>query len=123
AIRFYEGVFGGTARTVAVKDTPDGAKMPPAAQNLLMHARLEAGGVTLMASDWMDDKPFPGMQGFSNCLSAATTAEAKSLFDKLAAGGRITAPFGQTFWSDGFGMLVDRFGAPWMVMSSTNSQA
>jgi PhnB protein len=24
-------------------------------------------------------------------------------------------PFGKTFWSPGFGMLVDRFGTPWMV--------
>jgi PhnB protein len=24
-------------------------------------------------------------------------------------------PFAQTFWSSGFGMLVDRFGIPWMV--------
>jgi PhnB protein len=24
-------------------------------------------------------------------------------------------PFGQTFWSKGFGMVVDRFGLMWMV--------
>jgi uncharacterized glyoxalase superfamily protein PhnB len=24
-------------------------------------------------------------------------------------------PFQKTFWSPGFGMLVDRFGIPWMV--------
>jgi PhnB protein len=24
-------------------------------------------------------------------------------------------PFGETFWSPGFGSLVDRFGIPWMV--------
>lgn len=24
-------------------------------------------------------------------------------------------PFGETFWSPGFGSLVDRFGVPWMV--------
>lgn len=23
--------------------------------------------------------------------------------------------FQQTFWADGFGMLVDRFGIPWMI--------
>src|SRR4051794_6615225 len=122
AIRFYEKALGGTARTVAVKDTPDGAKMPAEAQELLMHAHLDAAGVVLMASDWMDDKPYPGMHGFSNCLTAPSAAEAKSLFDRLADGGRVTAPFGTTFWSDGFGMLVDRFGAPWMVMSAATPQ-
>jgi PhnB protein len=24
-------------------------------------------------------------------------------------------PFQATFWSPGFGMLVDRFGIPWMI--------
>jgi PhnB protein len=24
-------------------------------------------------------------------------------------------PFEKTFWSPGFGMVVDRFGTPWMV--------
>ncbi len=24
-------------------------------------------------------------------------------------------PFAETFWSPGFGSLVDRFGIPWMV--------
>ena len=121
AIRFYEGALGGTARIVRVRDTPEAAKLPADAQDRLMHARLDAGSVSLMASDWMDDKPFPGMHGFSNCLTAPSAAEAQSLFDKLSAGGKVTAPFGKTFWSDGFGMLVDRFGTPWMVMSETNA--
>lgn len=118
AIRFYEGALGGTARIVRVRDTPDAANFPPEAQDRLMHARLEAGGVSLMASDWMAPEAYPGMHGFSNCLTAPTTAEAKSLFDKLADGGTVTMPFAKTFYSDGFGMIVDRFGAPWMVMSA-----
>ena len=24
-------------------------------------------------------------------------------------------PFQKTFWSEGFGMVTDRFGTPWMV--------
>lgn len=24
-------------------------------------------------------------------------------------------PFGETFWSPGFGSLIDRFGVPWMI--------
>lgn len=27
----------------------------------------------------------------------------------------MTVPFGETFWAVRFGMLVDRFGIPWMV--------
>jgi PhnB protein len=27
----------------------------------------------------------------------------------------ITMPIGETFWADRFGMVIDRFGTPWMV--------
>lgn len=33
----------------------------------------------------------------------------------LAAGGQVTMPLQKTFWAEAFGMLVDRFGTPWMV--------
>jgi PhnB protein len=32
-------------------------------------------------------------------------------------------PFGQTFWSPGFGMCVDKFGTPWMVDTAQPAQA
>ena len=33
----------------------------------------------------------------------------------LADGGQVMMPFQPTFWSKGFGMVVDRFGLMWMV--------
>jgi PhnB protein len=36
----------------------------------------------------------------------------------LAAGGQVQMPFEKTFWAEGFGMLVDKFGTPWMVNCS-----
>ena len=32
-----------------------------------------------------------------------------------AEGGNVTMPLEQTFWAERFGMLVDRFGIPWMI--------
>lgn len=122
AMTFYESALGGTLRLVPVKDAPPDSR-PPGDENRIMHARLDAGGASLMASDWLSPDPFPGKNGFSLTLTAPTAAEAEGLFDKLADGGRVTAPFEKTFYADGFGMLVDRFGTPWMVMSATNSQA
>ena len=43
-------------------------------------------------------------------------AEADRIFHALAEQGTVTMPFEKTFWAaGGFGMLVDRFGTPWMV--------
>jgi PhnB protein len=41
--------------------------------------------------------------------------QGQRIFDGLAKGGRIEMPFEKTFWAAGFGMVVDRFGVPWMV--------
>jgi len=49
------------------------------------------------------------------CLSYPTATEAKRVFDLLADGGKVTMPLADTFWSEAFGMLVDRFGTPWML--------
>jgi PhnB protein len=40
-----------------------------------------------------------------------------------SGGGMAKVPFTQTFWSAGFGMLVDRFGVPWMVNVETPVRA
>jgi len=37
------------------------------------------------------------------------------IFDALADGGRVTMPLAESFWAKAFGMVIDRFGTPWMV--------
>jgi len=68
-----------------------------------------------MASDAMPDVPFKGKHGFSLSIGYDDVAEGQRVFDALAEGGKVTMPFGKTFWAAGFGMLVDRFGVPWMI--------
>jgi len=51
----------------------------------------------------------------SLALAYPTVPEAKRVFDALSDSGKVTMPFGKTFWAEGFGMLVDRFGTHWMV--------
>jgi PhnB protein len=123
AMRFYEKVLGGKLSLVYPKDSPIADKLPPGSENLVLHSKLEVGGAVLMASDWMDSNPYPAVGGFAVTLTSRTTGEARTTFDKLAEGGRITMPFAKMFYSDGFGMLVDRFGVNWMVMSETNTQS
>ena len=122
AMQFYERTLAGKLALVAAKDAPAGS-MPPGSGDRTIHAKLDADGAVLMASDWLSPDPYPGMVGFAVTLTAPSVAEAKELFDKLVDGGQVTMPFVKTFYSDGFGMLVDRFGTPWMVMSATNTQS
>ena len=119
AMHFYEKTLGGKLRILTGRETPMADSLPPAQLDGVMHARLDlTNGGFLMASDWMaPELPYPGMHGFRVSLSYPTVAEAKRIFDALVEGGSAQLPFQKTFWSQGFGMLTDRFGTPWMVGS------
>jgi PhnB protein len=115
AMRFYEKTLGGKLELMTHGQSPMADKAPPGSADKIMHARLDLGGRALMASDAMAGQPYDGMHGFSLSLSYPTTAEAKKIFDTLADGGKVQMPLQKTFWTEGFGMLVDRFGTPWML--------
>jgi len=59
--------------------------------------------------------PYQGIHGVSLTLNYDSVAEAQRIFDKLAAGGKVTMAMAPSFWAKTFGMLVDKFGTPWIV--------
>jgi PhnB protein len=116
AMRFYAGVLGGEIEMMmTAAESPASEHIPAERREQILHASLVFGDRRLMASDWMHASPYPGMHGFSVSLGYPTVAAARGVFDALAEGGKVTMPFEKTFWADGFGMLIDRFGMPWMV--------
>jgi uncharacterized glyoxalase superfamily protein PhnB len=54
-------------------------------------------------------------EGFSVSLQVKEPAEAERIFHALANEGKVQMPIQETFWAARFGMLVDRFGIPWMI--------
>ena len=116
AMRFYERVLGGKITLMMTNgESPMAAQIPPGNADRIMHVRLAFDGGVLMASDSMAGQPYAGMQGFSLALAYTNTADAKHVFDALVEGGKVTMPLQKTFWAEAFGMLVDRFGTPWMI--------
>ena len=115
AMRFYERTLGGKLSLMTHAESPMAAETPPGSANRILHARLDFDGGMLMASDSMVGQPYEGMKGFSLSLIYPTAAEGGRMFDALAQGGHVIMPMQKTFWAEGFGMLVDRFGTPWMV--------
>lgn len=114
ALRFYEKALGAKVdRLLKYSDMPQTA---PGGADKILHGQLTfANGDVLMASDWVGGTPHEGMKGFSVTLDYATEQEAKMAFDALAAEGKILVPLQPSFFSAAFGMLVDRFGTPWMI--------
>jgi PhnB protein len=117
AMRFYEGALDGKLEMLmSGADSPMAAQIPKELAHRILHARLALkGGGCLYAGDSPMQMPYTGIHGVSITLQYDTVAEAQKVFEKLSAGGKVTMPLAPTFWAKIFGMLVDRFGTPWIV--------
>ncbi len=115
AFRFYERCLGGKIVTMMNhEDSPIADQVPASWGKRIMHARLTVGESVLMGSDFPPEH-HEQPQGFAVSLQIKQPAEAERVFRELAEGGTIRMPIQQTFWAVRFGMLVDRFGIPWMI--------
>lgn len=117
AMRFYERALGGKLELLLSHgESPMASQCAPKDLNRIMHARLALpGGGVLMAGDCPGTMPYQGIHGVSLTLNYDTTAEAERVFAALAVGGKVHMPMQPAFWAKVWGMLVDRFGTPWIV--------
>jgi PhnB protein len=114
ALAFYAEVFE-TDPPVLMRysEAPEGEPMPRSER--VMHGEIGDGNGRLMASDYPE-----GMDGDEQAAVSVThpvpdVDTGRRIFERLAEGGAVQMPFGPTFWSDGFGMVRDRFGTHWMI--------
>jgi PhnB protein len=121
AIEFYKGALGAEVlMLMRFRDSPDPpppGMIPPGAEDKVMHACLRVGETEVMASDGRCMGK-PAFQGVSLSLSVPNEAEADRLFAALAEGGQVQMPIGRTFFSPRFGMVADRFGVSWMIVTT-----
>jgi PhnB protein len=117
AMQFYEKVFGGTIKVMmSGAQSPMASQIPQEYADRILNAQLELpGGGLLFAGDTPMNVPYEGIKGVTLALNYDTVLEAESAFEKLAAGGKVTMPFGPTFWAEKFGMLVDKYGVAWVI--------
>jgi PhnB protein len=116
ALKFYAETLGGNVLMMSLyNEAPPNTDMPPVPAHWVMHGRLQwPGGGMLMGSDG-GPQPYAGVHGASLSVNCSNVNEGERVFRTLAAGGSVKMPFATTFWSPGFGMLMDRYGVPWMV--------
>ena len=114
AFKFYERCLGGKTNLFTYGDSPMAEQTPAEWRSKIMHARLEAGGQVLMGSD-SPPGYFEAPKGIHVNFGTEDPAAAERVFQALSENGRVTMPYAETFWAQGFGMLVDQFGIPWMV--------
>jgi PhnB protein len=115
AFKFYEQCLDGKIDAMMTYgDSPMAEQTPPEKLDKIMHASLTVGDTVLMGSD-APPNYFEKPQGFSVSLILNEPEEAERVFNALAENGTVQMPIQETFWAARFGMLVDRFGTPWMI--------
>ena len=117
AMRFYEHVLGGKLEVLmSGAESPIAAQMPKEFAHRILHARLALpDGGLLYAGDAPGHVPYEGIKGVSIALDYDTVAAAEKVFAALAEGGQVQMPMQSAFWARRWGMVIDRFGTPWIV--------
>ena len=115
AFTLYEQVLGGRLGPMfRYAGSPMADTVPPEWQNKIMHGSLTIGEHVVMGGDVAPDR-YEAPKGFSLSINMKSAPEAEEIFRELVTEGRVLLPLEKTFWAERFGMVIDRFGVPWMI--------
>jgi PhnB protein len=120
AFKYYVEVLGAKPGLLfSYANSPMADVVPEGWESKIMHGSVTIGGKLLEGADAPPER-YEKPQGFALSLNVASAQEAERVFEKLGTGGRVLFPIAKTFWSERFGMVVDRFGIPWMINCETS---
>lgn len=121
AFTFYQSIFGGKLMMMKYRDMPEQEEqhVPAGDMDRIIHVLLRVNdAIAIMGSDSPSNvATHPGDNVFQT-LNVESAEEAKTIYEKLSAGGNVTMPLGKTFFADQYAMISDKFGVRWMIMYS-----
>jgi PhnB protein len=122
AFKFYEQCLGGQLGQIfRYAGSPLTDQVPDDWSDKVMHGSITVGGQVLMGGDVAPDR-YEEPKGFSLSIQITSTDEAERIFRELTKDGRVVMPLEKTFWAARFGMVVDRFGIPWLINCEESNQ-
>lgn len=124
AVEFYKKTLGAKVNArMTFKENPDAGKggegcQPGAgAEDKVMHLEFQVGDSTILASDGQCSNQL-AFQGFGLAITFPDKAAVEKAFNGLKEGGQVLMPLDKTFFADQFGMVADRFGIMWMLLTA-----
>ena len=115
AFKFYQECLGGKIQMMMTwGESPMADQVSAELRDKIIHATLIVGETAMSGGDSPSDQ-YEEPKGFAITIQVNDPADAERVFNALAEDGTVTMPMQQTFWAVRFGMLVDRFGIPWVV--------
>ena len=123
AFKFYEECLDARLGDIfRYAGSPMADQAPAGWEDKIMHGSVTVGGLVLMGADVAPER-YEAPTGFSLSVQIQSTADAERIFHDLAEGGAVMMPLEKTFWAARFGMVVDRFGVPWMINCEGSDQS
>jgi PhnB protein len=116
ALEFYRGAIGADGTVVVRFGDIAGAQSAPGGGDKVAHAVLRIGDTVVLASDGQGGGA-ADFSGFSLSLTVSDDSEAERLFAALSDGGNVQVPMASTPFASRLGLVADRFGVPWTVVS------
>lgn len=115
ALKFYETCIGAkTLFKMTYGESPMKDHVPSDWQDKILHATVEIDGQKVMGADSPPGR-YESPRGIVMSISLKEVDQAENIFRQLSEGGTVTMPIQETFWALKFGMLIDKFGIPWMI--------
>lgn len=118
AVEFYKEAFNTEQpEYMTFADAPPNPDfvIPEEAKSLIMHTYLMIDGSRVMFSDNFPGMPYTVGNNISVTVVSDDEGFIRSSFEKLQAGGKVSMPLQETFWSKCYGSLKDKFGVEWQL--------
>jgi PhnB protein len=117
AIKFYEDALDAKVLGVQTfgENPAQSDSLPADVKDRVLHAQLKIGKSDLMISDTFPGHPFQVGNQLSIAIMINGSEKTRTIFEKLADGGKVEMPLQETFWSPLYGQVQDRFGVLWQV--------
>jgi len=119
AVDFYAKVFQSEVNNLMTyADSPPDPNHPVAEadKGLIMYADIQIGGITVMFMDMPSDSPLIIGNNIMPTISTDNKDEISRIFSELKEGGEVYMELGQTFFSEWYGMVKDKYGVIWQIL-------
>ena len=119
AISFYKETLGAEVKDIAYsKDAPKDSNMESSSlsPNSVMHSVISIHGSLVSMTDGAETKPTG--DNFTFLITEDTVDKVTALYSKLLEGGKEVEALAPVFWASMYGIVEDKFGINWQVMTS-----
>ena len=119
AVAFYAQVFQSEVKNLMTfGQAPPDPNFPlaEADKEKIMYADVQIGGLTVMFMDMPSGSPLVVGNNINPTISMDSKEEVERIFNELKVGGEVYMELQQTFFSELYGIIKDKFGVVWQIL-------